>query len=410
MISGSSRRLPVAVTVIVIVVAAVGLSACGGDEPTAATSSVGADAPRWSGPARSTTPMSASDRAEIDAIARDGLAQLPGAPGLWIGVWDPQKGVYTAAYGSAVVPDVAATVADHSRIGSITKTFTAAAVLQQVEAGALSLDDTVADVLPDLAEQHPAVANVTVDQLLGMRSGIPDYANTGLVISKVVADPAKVWNPAEIIDLTLAESELSAPGTAGYSTTNYLILGEMLSKVTGAPVEDSLNAVAAAAGLRNTALTAPADNAIPSPSSHGYLNDPGVASLAEAGVTTAPVGDVTDWSASWGGAGGSMYSTIDDLGTWAASGFGNSLLGVPTVERRLQTQDVPDVGKYGLGIIDLGNGWIGHTGQIIGWESFAFYNTGTGATVVALVNETGSGLVALAAIGTVYPELAASML
>jgi D-alanyl-D-alanine carboxypeptidase len=133
-------------------------------------------------------------------------------------------------------------------------------------------------------------------------------------------------------------------------------------------------------------------------------------SLAAANVKAEPVGDVTDWSASWGGAGGSMYSTIDDLGTWAASGFGSTLLSKATVAKRLTTTAVPDVGKYGLGIIDFGGGWIGHTGQIIGWESFAFYNTRTGATVAAGVNETGSGLVALAVIGQLYPDLAAALI
>jgi D-alanyl-D-alanine carboxypeptidase len=397
----------------VLAVASVALVGCssGNDSASSTTAkSSAADAPRWSGAARPTTPMSAANRAEIDTVAQEALTQLPDLPGLWLGVWDPTKGVYTAAYGKAVLPDTAATVADHNRIGSLTKTFTATAVLQQVEAGKLSLDDTVADVLPDLAKDHPKVGGITVAQLLGMRSGIPDYANTGLVLNKVVADPSKVWSPSEIVDLTLTESTLKAPGTPGYSTTNYLILGEMLAKVTGKSVEDVLNGVAKEAGLKNTALTPPEDNSLPSPSSHGYLNAPGVDSLSAAGVTAKPVGDVTDWSASWGGAGGSMYSTVDDLGTWAATGFGNTLLSKATVARRLMATKVPDVGKYGLGVINIGKGWTGHTGQIIGWEAFAFYNSRTGATVVAMVNETGSDIAALAIVGQLYPEVAQSLL
>ncbi len=406
----TARRLLVAGSC-ALAVALTGCSSDANDSSASSTASTAApSSAKWTGPARTTTPMAAADRAEIDAVAKEALAQLPGLPGIWVGVWDPKKGVYTAAYGNAVLPDTAATVQDHNRIGSLTKTFTAAAVLQQVDAGKLALDDTVGDVLPDLAKDHPDVAGITVAQLLGMRSGIPDYANTGLVIKKVVADPSKVWTPSEIIDLTLTETTLSTPGTPGYSTTNYLVLGEMLAKVTGKPVEDALNSTAKAVGLKNTALTAPGDNELPSPSSHGYLNEPGVDSLAAAGVSSEPVGDVTDWSASWGGAGGSMYSTVDDLGTWAASGFGNTLLTTATADRRLQTSKVPDVGKYGLGIIGFADGWIGHTGQIIGWEAFAFYNTTTGATVVAMVNETGSDLAALGVVGKVYPDLAASLL
>ena len=410
-----SRPVQATAAALALVVALTAGSCSSDNSDSAATTSttvakLSADAPRWTGAARSSTPMSAEDSAAIDTMATEALALLPDDPGMWIGIWDPTKGVYTAAYGSAVLPDTAATVADHGRIGSLTKTFTATAVLQQIEAGKLSLDDTIADVLPDLAKEHPDVADITVAQLLGMTSGIPDYANTGLVLNQVVADPSKVWTPSEIIDLTLTESKLAKPGTPGYSTTNYLILGEMLAEVTGKPVEESINSVAEALQLKGTALPAPQDNSIPPPSSNGYLNAAGVDSLAEAGVTATPVGDVTDWSASWGGAGGSMYSTVEDLGTWASSGFGNTLLGKPTVERRLQTTEVPDAGKYGLGIIDYGNGWIGHTGQIIGWASFAFYNTETGATVVAMVNETGSFIVPLSVIAEVYPDLAEALL
>jgi hypothetical protein len=66
--------------------------------------------------------------------------------------------------------------------------------------------------------------------------------------------------------------------------------------------------------------------------------------------------------------------------------------------------------EYGLGLIELGKGWTGHTGQIIGWEAFAFYNSRTGATVVVMVNETGSGVAGLALIGQIYPDLAQSLL
>ncbi|MFM7068274.1 MAG: serine hydrolase domain-containing protein, partial [Actinomycetes bacterium] len=272
------RRSKFIVAAIVIGALSLGLTACsskdGGSSSATTTSSPASSSAKWKGAARSTTPMSATDKAAIDTIANEALKQLPGLPGLWVGVWDPKKGVYVTAYGSAVDPDQKATTEDHSRIGSVTKTFTATAVLQQVEAGKLSLDDTIGDVLPDLAAEHPAVGKITVQQLLGMTSGIPDYANTGLVLNKVVQDPTKVWTPEEIIDLTLTESKLSAPGTPGYSTTNYLILGQMVEKVSGISIEQAIGKVAKAAGLKNSALTEPSDNALPAPSSHGYLNEP----------------------------------------------------------------------------------------------------------------------------------------
>jgi D-alanyl-D-alanine carboxypeptidase len=348
--------------------------------------------------------MSAADAQAIDDAAAAALAAAPDLPGMWIGVWDPEKGVHIGAYGDAVAGQTAATPEDHSRIGSVTKTFTATAVLEQVAGGELALDETIEEVLPDLAETYPDLAPITVEQLLAMRSGIPDYENTRAVTGPVVEDPTKVWTVDEIIATTLEEEPLQPPGTPGYSTTNYLILGEMLEAVTGEPVEQVINGVAEEAGLSDTALQEPEETQMPDPSSHGYLNDPGVQSLAEAGITAEPGQDVTDWTVSWGQAGGGMYSTVADMGTWAATGLGNTLLPADLGDQRLQTQPIPE-GDYGLGIFDWGNGWIGHTGQLIGWESLVAYNTDTGAVFVGMVNETGSLTAAIGVAYAVFPDL-----
>jgi D-alanyl-D-alanine carboxypeptidase len=237
-----------------------------------------------------------------------------------------------------------------------------------------------------------------------MRSGIPDYANSGAVTGPVVDDPTKVWTVDEIISTTLQEETLQPPGTPGYSTTNYLILGKMLEEVTGGSVEDAINGVVAEAGLSQSVLQPPAETQMPDPASNGYLNAPGVASLAQSGIAAEPGQDVSDWTVSWGQAGGGMYSTIADLGTWAASGLGNTLLPKDLGDQRLQAQPTPE-GKYGLGIFDYGNGWIGHTGQLIGWESLVAYNEQTGAAFVAIDNETGSLLSALVVGKVVFPDL-----
>jgi D-alanyl-D-alanine carboxypeptidase len=385
---------------------AIALTACssnGSDGSNGSNASSAAPDP-WSAVAPPTQEMSSADTKAIDDASAAALAASPDLPGMWIGIWDPDKGVLIAAYGDAVKGTTPATTEDHSRIGSVTKTFTAVAVLEQVAAGKLALDDTIGDVLPDLAQKYPDLAPITVEQLLAMRSGIPDYANTGAVTGLVVQDPTKVWTVDEIIATTLREEKLQPPGTPGYSTTNYLILGLMLEAVTGQPAEDVINGVATEAGLSQSALQAPAETTMPDPSLHGYLNAPGVKSLAASGITSEPGQDVTDWTASWGQAGGGMYSTVADMGTWAATGLGNTLLPQDLGDQRLQTKKIPE-GDYGLGIFDYGNGWIGHTGQLIGWESLVAYNRDTGAVCVALVNETGSLLSALGVVNVAFPDL-----
>jgi D-alanyl-D-alanine carboxypeptidase len=347
--------------------------------------------------------MRADDAAAIDRLAQEALAKNPGLPGMWIGVWDPAKGVYLQAYGEAVNGGAQATIADHGRIGSVTKTFTVAAVLGQVAAGKLRLDATIEQVLPKLAARYPALARITVAQLAGMRSGIQDYANTGIVIKGVAANPAKVWTADDLIDAAMT-LPLAAPGTGGYSTTNTIILGKMLERLTGKPIEQIVTEVARRAGLNQSALQAPDVTKMPGPASHGYVAATGATDLEAVGAVVAPGTDVSEWTVSWGQAGGGMYSTIADLGTWAGTGLGTSLLPANLAAQRLATQKIPE-GYYGLGIYDWGQGWIGHTGQIIGWESLVAYNTKTGAAFVAIVNETGSFMSALDVGLQVFPDL-----
>lgn len=372
-------------------------------DPSAAPAASAAAAARWSAPALTTTPMSAADAAAIDKLATDALAANPDLPGMWLGIWDPAKGFYVQAYGEAVKGGAKATVADHGRIGSVTKTFTVAAVLEQVAAGRLTLATTIGEVLPDLAGRYPAIAAITVEQLAGMRSGIQDYGNTGVVIKGVVADPAHVWTADELIDAAMT-LPLAAPGTGGYSTTNTVILGRMLEQLTGRTIAEIVTDVAQRAGLTGSALQAPDQVAMPDPASHGYVAASGAKELEAIGATVVPGTDVTEWSVSWGQAGGGMYATIADLGTWAGTGLGTSLLPADLAATRLTGRKIPE-GTYGLGVFDYGNGWIGHTGQVIGWESVVAYNTKTGAAFVAIVNETGSALAAEAVGLQAFPDL-----
>jgi D-alanyl-D-alanine carboxypeptidase len=347
-----SRSIPLAAAALVLTLAA----------PTAA-----ADAEPWSGPALTTTPMSDADAAAIDQTVQDAIAEIPDLAGLWIGVWDPDKGHYLQAYGDAVRGSEPAAIDQHGRIGSVTKTFTTTAILQQVAEGNLSLDSTIGDVLPDLATEYPDIADVAVERLAGMHSPIQDYANTGVIIAQVVEDPEHVFTPDELIAAGMSLPPQD-PEVGGYSTTNTIILGQMLEELTGQPVEEVVTDVARQVGLSDSALQAPDQVAMPDPASHGYVGAAGAEQFAALGLEVAADTDVTDWTPSWGQAGGGMYSTVADLGKRAGMGLGTGLLPADIAAERLDFQPIPE-GSYGLGVFDFGNGWIGHSGQIIGWES-----------------------------------------
>lgn len=398
--------------VLAVVVLALVAAACSSSDDSSSDSAPAAGL--WSGEPLPTEEMDDANVAELDAAAEAALDLMGEGelPGMWIGVWDPAEGVHLGAYGEAVVGETPATVDDHSYIGSTTKTFTATAILELVAAGDLSLDDTVADVAPDLATQFPDTSAVTIEQLLGMHSGIPEYANTGVILQKIVDDPSTDLTSEEIIGTTIDALGVDPAGTGMYSSTNYLILGEILEVVTGQPAEEIITDLANRVGMNNTALQAPDNNELPDPSSHGYTNSLGVLSFAEVGVTVEPGTDVTDWTVSWAQAAGGAYSTLADLGIWAGTGLGTALLPTELGDQRLVATPIDaDASSgvtldYGLGIMDFGNGWIGHTGQLIGWESIVLYNTTTGAAFVALVNETGSLLAALGIAVGQFPDLA----
>ena len=406
----------------VLAVASLVTAACGGDDsarapsasptdhvsaPTVAVSTTAESVPpgppaellqpvSWPGRAANMVPVDATTAADWQAKAEAALQAQEGLNGLWVAYADPDKGYWATAIGNAIaVPTTAATVSDHHQIGSVTKTFTATAILQQVTAGTLSLDDDVATVIPETAATFPETAGVTVRQLLNMSSGLPDYANSpGTVLTEVIKDPTRLWTPQEVIANAL-QTPVSPPGTPGYSTTNTVLLGLMLEKVTGQPLDQVVTAVARQAGLTETALPPPPEQTVlPSPASHGYTDSGFTQDPVVAGTGLAPGTDVTDWSMSWGGAGGAMYSTVEDLFAWAATGLGTSLLPPELAAERLNT-DIPatPVGGYGLGIEQAAVGWIGHTGQTLGWTSLAAYNPQTGATFAAIANST-TGIVA----------------
>jgi D-alanyl-D-alanine carboxypeptidase len=354
----------------------------------AGTSTAAAAGSNWSGPSVNLRPADDDAAAHWQEVFETAMRQDPSGPGLWVAIADPDLGYWQAAIGNAVVDGAPATIEDHHRIGSVTKTFTAVAVLQLVADDKLTLDATVESVIPETAATFPPTAQITVEQLLNMTSGLPDYADS--VAAQAAQDPTKVWTPNDLIAAALDAAPVQPPGTPGYSTTNYTLLGLIIEQVTGQPVEEVITQVAKQAGLANTALLPGDQNNLPDPSSHGYFDEASLEELSSLGVEAEVGTDVTDWSVSWAGAGGGMYSTLDDLFAWTAAAMGTTLLPADLGEQRLMfNTDLADEGSsYGLGIfgIPLLPGWIGHGGGLPGWSAVGLYNTDTGAVFVAMSN------------------------
>jgi D-alanyl-D-alanine carboxypeptidase len=397
-----------------LVAPAVAACSGSGSSPDTTASTSASASVRWQAPhAPVDEPMSQAESGQIDALANKALAASPDkSPGMIIGVWHPDKGFYIQAYGEAERGGTKLTRDTHMYIGSITKTATATAVLQLVDQGRLALDDTVEQVDPQLAAEHPEIADLTIKMLLAMASGLPDYANPpGKSLPKLLADPSTAFTADDLISDGLASGEVLPAGSGAYINTNYIILGEILAEVSGRPANEAINQVFADLGMANTKLEASGTAGLPAPASHGYY---GALQAQEDQASGEAYGydagtDVSDWNISWAGAAGGAYSTIDDLAKWAAAGSGSTVLSQDLAELRQSTISVIDAsvteGAEGLGLFNR-DGWIGHSGQLIGWEAEEKYNTANGAMWVALVNSTGGLTDAQQIRDTYFPELA----
>ena len=234
---------------------------------------------------------------------------------------------------------------DRFRIASISKVITAIVVLQLVEAGQLGLDDPAGERLAAHVgvTADPAVAAITVRQLLAHTSGLPGYNNTffgGGADSCTTA-------AQQGLDRGLA----SAPGTYRYSNFNYCLLGLLVEQVAGRPYEDVVtDRLLAPLGIQGMRLAQTFDD------------DPG-----QVVHPSAPLRNYMEVL----GAAGSWVATPSDIVTImnsidpALPGWHPLSPAMLELMRQPQTLAYPTAGRwYGLGLMSFGDGSFGHTGTV----------------------------------------------
>jgi D-alanyl-D-alanine carboxypeptidase len=138
-----------------------------------------------------------------------------------VGTW---KGVYGESYPGKPISENMV-----FNIGSNTKTYTASTILLLEEKGLLSINDTIGKWIKN---QPNIDGRITIRQLLNHTSGIYSYTDNSLIDSAILSNPAKIWNPADV--LFLIKKPYFKPGASWhYSNTNYLLAGIIIEKVTG---------------------------------------------------------------------------------------------------------------------------------------------------------------------------------
>jgi len=376
-----------------------GLTGCGGSVLRASDVAAppSADAARVK-PVRPTfalarAPMAAMAAAHLPTPPRvAGAGQLGSyaAPAVLYGVWDPRRGVALRAFG--VTDRVTGAPANPSmtfRIASITKTFTATAVLLLVDDGLVKLDAPVSRYVGKLADALPNGRTATVRSLLNMTSGFPDYGGRGDgPFATSVLTPQRVWTPAQIVRAAAGFAG-NAPGTFAYSNTNYVILGQLVEHQSGMSYAAFVKRrILQPLGLRHTRIPSPAQT-LPV-QLRGYLNATWPAFTPPPSAQVLAAGrageDVTAFSTSSAGAAAGGVSTLGDLARWAAADFGDALLSPRTRAQRLRTVPANSLlrgSSYGLGL-QVEDGWHFHVGELLGWETLAMGNPSTGQVVVVV--------------------------
>ena len=328
-------------------------------------------------------------------------------PGAVVFVRTPQ-GEFAATYGTTRLGTTSPPRADtHFRIASNTKTMTAAVIMQLAQQGKLSLGDPVSKYVPGV----PNGDNITIAELLEMRSGLYNYTNAPEVSASLDRNPTKVWTPDELLAIAFARPPNFPPGTSyEYCNTNYALLGLVAERVDRKPLARAMqDRLFGPLGLQRTALPASTVNTIPEPYSHGYLY--GSSSVALVGTPPYPPAlqaaaragtllpnDYTGLNHSFAAAAGGVISTTNDLAAWVQALVAGRVLNAAYQRRWLDSlrpvdPSKPDGQQYGYGISQLRwgpNAMYFHGGETPGYNSFIGYDLTNQVTLVVWTNLTVS--------------------
>jgi len=325
-------------------------------------------------------PDAALDRALKGLVAMEG-----GPPGVIAVVQRGEKRQVHAFGVRNLKSDLPMRVDARMRLASTSKAFSGAVALSLVSKGALSLDDTIGELLPDLPD---AWSEITLRQLLSHTSGLPNFTEEPEFLAALGASPEEAPPPRELLTYVEDDPLNFEPGTQyEYSNSDNIAVGLMVEAATGRTYEGQLQEqVFGPLGLRKTGL--PRGSDLRKPFIHGYDNDP----------SQQPPEDISEVLASgWVWASGGMVSTPADFNAFVRGYVGGDLFDLKTRAQQRRVfeggrSDPPGPGKNsaGLGIFRYetrcGTVW-GHTGNYPGYTQFMAASPNGNRSVTVSVNE-----------------------
>lgn len=269
-------------------------------------------------------------------------------------------------------------------LGSTTKTIIATMVMQQVQAGRLSLGARLSRFYPQL----PDASEITVRMLLNMTSGLPDYLSNPLIRRTLRHRPRHRWTRVQVLDGLgggLGPSQFAPGARYRYNDTNYIVLGGILQRLTGSSIEREFQRrIAGPAGMSSATFVR--SRAATALMAHPYLRERDGALRDQwvpgFGVSTAVWGPV--WTD------GGLVSTTTDLARFASALLNYRLANRTSVAEMTRTGR----SHYGFGIQSRsfgGHDWLGHYGAYGGYEAEDWTDLSRGVTFAVATDAQAAG-------------------
>lgn len=313
----------------------------------------------------------------IDGIVADAMRDGR-TPGVSVAVARGGRILYAKGYGLANVElNVPTTTDTVYRIGSITKQFTASAVMQLVEEGKLSLDDPIEKFLPDFPVRG---RRITIRHLLNHTSGIKSYTSLGL---KFLAVTRQDLSHEDLIALFKDEPDDFQPGEKWlYDNSGYYLLGVILEKVTGSKYADYLQRQFFTPLSLSSTLYCDVEPIVKNRAAGYGLGLDKALRNADFISMKNPF------------AAGALCSTAKDLVTWTSALAGGKIVSAASYAQMTAPTKLAD-GKeqaYGFGLMPgqlEGHPQISHGGGINGFAAMLMYFPKDDLTVAVLTNSGG---------------------
>lgn len=299
-------------------------------------------------------------------------------PGVTVHVKSGKFGEFSMAWGYSDINTQTKVTNDQLfRIGSLTKSFTGAAIIRLAEKGLIDLNKPISEYL-GFVNGYEHLSDISVRHLLNMSSGLAKYLSVPFLTESVLPNPLKGYNAEELLAAAFASAPelLFTPGSDFlYSNTNYVLLGMLIEKISGSSYQGYIEEeFIKPLGLTNTHVIT--DAIIPQGLARGYYDSDENGSYE----------DWTEMNMSYVWSAGCIASTARDVAVWMNAMAKGNLVSKDLWAYLFKGKQVAKGVEYGAGILVVDNFGKGHNGTVIGYHADSWYDPDTDSTVAVLSN------------------------